>query len=88
MEDFDPFFLPVYENFMNVKYENQKTKLIRVYNQENAFIECVTLIKSKLKANLMKNKDKDKNNNINNNNLNNNNINNREGSINQSLKKK
>ena len=88
MEDFDPFFLPVYENFMNVKYENQKTKLIRVYNQENAFIECVTLIKSKLKANLMKNKDKDKNNNINNNNLNNNNnINNREGSINQSLKK-
>ena len=75
-EDFDPFFLPVYENFMNVKYENQKTKLIRLYNQENAFIECVTLIKSKLKANLMKNKNK-----------NNNNINNRDGSINQSLKK-
>ena len=78
-EDFDPFFLPVYENFMNVKYENQKTKLIRLYNQENAFIECVTLIKSKLKANLMKNKDK--------NNNNNNNINNRDSNMNQSLKK-
>ena len=53
-EDFDPFFLPVYENFMNVKYENQKTKLIKLYNQEKAFIECVTSIKSKLKSHLDK----------------------------------
>ena len=60
-EEFDPFYLPVYENFMNVKYENQKTKLIKIYNQEKAFIECVTLIKSKLKMHL--NKDKNKNNN-------------------------
>ena len=28
-EEFDPFYLPVYENFMNVKYENQKTKLLK-----------------------------------------------------------
>ena len=51
-EDFDPFYLPVYENFMNVKYENQKTKLIKLYNQENAFIKCVTLIQDKLKSHL------------------------------------
>ena len=63
-EDFDPFFLPIYENFMNVKYENQKTKLIKIYNQEKAFIECVTLIKSRLK--LHANKDKNKINSSNN----------------------
>ena len=58
-EEFDPFYLPVYENFVNVKYENQKTKLIKIYNQEKAFIECVTLIKSKLRAHLNKDKNKE-----------------------------
>ena len=55
-EEFDPFYLPVYENFVSIKYENQKTKLIKLYNQEKAFIECVTLIKSKLKLHLNKEK--------------------------------
>ena len=64
-EDFDPFFLPVYDNFMAVKYENQKTKLIKIYNQEKAFIECVTLIKSKLKSHLNKEKNKENKENIN-----------------------
>ena len=69
-EDFDPFYLPVYENFMTVKYENQKTKLIKIYNQEKAFIECVTLIKSKLKLHLSKNQNKNnKKNNTNNDNI-------------------
>ena len=49
-EEFDPFYLPVYENFMYVKFENQKTKLVNMYNQEKAFINCVTYIKSKLKS--------------------------------------
>ena len=72
-EDFDPFYLPMYENFMTVKYENQKTKLIKLYNQENAFVECVTVIKSKLKLHLNKSKNKLNNiNNLNNNNANNN----------------
>jgi hypothetical protein len=31
-EEFDPFFLPVYESFMNVKYENQKSNLIKISN--------------------------------------------------------
>ena len=53
-EDFDPFCLP--ENFMHVKYDKQKTKLVKLYNQEIAFIECVTLIKNKLKSHLKKNK--------------------------------
>lgn len=53
-KNFDPFYLPVYENFMNVKYENQKNKLIKLYNQELAFIDCVTSIKNKLKLHLKK----------------------------------
>ena len=44
-EEFDPFFLPVYENFVNVKYENQKMSLTNVYNKERAFISFVTSIK-------------------------------------------
>ena len=55
---------------MTVKYENQKTKLIKIYNQEKAFIECVTLIKSKLKLHLSKNQNKNnKKNNTNNDNI-------------------
>ena len=61
-EDYDPFYLPVYEKFMNVKYENQKTKLIKLYNQEKAFIECVTLIKNKLKSHLSTDKNMQHNN--------------------------
>ena len=64
-EEFDPFYLPVYENFVSIKYENQKTKLNKLYIQENAFIECVTSIKSKLKFHL--NRDKKNNNGIGNN---------------------
>ena len=60
-EDFDPFFLPVYENFVSVKYENQKTKLIKLYNKENAFVKCVTIIKDKLKSHLNKEKNKEEN---------------------------
>ena len=63
-EDFDPFFLPVYENFMKVKYENQKTKLLKLYNQENGFIKCVTIIKEKLKSHLMKDNQNQNNNNF------------------------
>ena len=48
-EEFDPFFLPEYEKFVNAKYENQKSNLIRIYNNERAFINCVTSIKDKLK---------------------------------------
>ena len=49
-EEFDPFFLPPYENFMNVKYENQKMNLIKIYNIEKAFVNCVISIKEKLKS--------------------------------------
>ena len=55
-EDFDPFYLPIYENFTNVKYDNQKKKLIKLYNQEKKFINCVTLVKKQLKS--YANKDK------------------------------
>jgi hypothetical protein len=79
-EDFDPFFLPMYDNFMKVKNENQKTKLIKVYNQEKAFIECVTLIKSKLKSHLNKEKNKE-NENKENININGNNNNQRDSSF-------
>jgi len=77
-EDFDPFFLPEYENFMKVKYENQKTKLIKLYNQEKAFIECVTLIKNKLKSHLNMEKNEENKENIN---VNGNNNNHRESSL-------
>ena len=51
-EEFDPFFLPVYESFMNVKYENQKSNLIKIYNNERAFVNCVISIKESLKSHL------------------------------------
>ena len=49
-EEFDPFFLPVYENFLDVKHENQKSNLIKIYNTERAFVNCVILIKERLKS--------------------------------------
>ena len=51
-EEFDPFFLPVYESFMNVKYENQKSNLIKIYNNEKAFVNCVISIKERLKSHI------------------------------------
>ena len=51
-EEFDPFYLPVYENFMNVKYENQKSNLIKIYNNERAFVNCVKLIKERIKSHI------------------------------------
>ena len=52
-EEFDPFFLPVYENFVNVKYENQKMSLTNVYNKERTFISFVTSIKKQLRSHII-----------------------------------
>ena len=43
------------------KLINEKTKLIKLYNKENAFVKCVTIIKDKLKSHLNKEKNKEEN---------------------------
>ena len=48
-EEFDKFYLPVYEDFINVKYENQKNTLIDIYNKEKSFTNSVTQMKEKIK---------------------------------------
>ena len=55
-EEFDPLFLPEYENFIKVKYENQKNCLIKFYNKEKEFINCAKLIKEKIKSMVEQNK--------------------------------
>ena len=48
-EEFDKFNLPVYEDFINVKYENQKNALIEIYNKERAFTNSAIQMKEKIK---------------------------------------
>ena len=48
-EEFDKFNLPVYEDFINVKYENQKNALIEIYNKERAFTNRAIQMKEKIK---------------------------------------
>ena len=48
-EEFDKFNLPVYEDFINVKYENQKNALIEIYNKERAFTNRAIQMKEKMK---------------------------------------
>ena len=48
-EEFDKFNLPVYEDFINVKYENQKNVLIEIYNKERAFTNRAIQMKEKIK---------------------------------------
>ena len=48
-EEFDKFNLPVYEDFIYVKYENQKNALIEIYNKERAFTNSAIQMKEKIK---------------------------------------
>ena len=48
-EEFDKLKLPVYEDFINVKYENQKNSLIEIYNKERAFTNRAIQMKERMK---------------------------------------
>ena len=60
-EEFDPLFLPVYEHFIKVKYENQKNCLVNCYNKEKEFIDFAKSKKEILKSKIEESKKNRKN---------------------------